>query len=151
MWSFATHYPEKCVGVAGLAVPYRTLELGLEELLKYVNRDIYPAEECPFGQWSYMNFYEESFEKATEWFEADIASFLRLGYRKGNPASYGKPAHTATVTKDGGWAGGIPKPDPNWKEIPISKTVLDEEIYGELVNCMKKTGMWGADAWYYNH
>lgn len=151
VWSFAAHYPQKCVGVAALTIPYRTLDRGLEELIKYVNRDIYPADEYPFGQWSYMRFYETSFEKATEWLEADIASFLRKMYSKGDPAGYGKPAAQATVMRDGGRAGGSPKPDPNWKHIPISDTVLDEETYAELVTSMRKTGFWGADAWYINH
>ena len=142
VWSFAAHYPEKCVGVVGLTVPYRTIELGLEELLKYANRNIYPVEDYPYAQFSYMKFYEESFETATAWFEADIPGFIRLGYREGDPASYGKPARTSTVTRDGGWAGGIPKPDPSWRHIPISKTILDEEMYAELVAAMEKTGFW---------
>lgn len=93
----------------------------------------------------------DSFEKATEWFESDIASFVRLAYSKGDPASYRKPAFTSTVVRDGGWVGGIPKPDPNWKNIPIGNTVLTEEYYDELVTPLEATGMWAPDAWYYNH
>ena len=151
VWSFAAHFPEKCVAVAGLAVPYGVLELGLEELLKFVDRDLYPVDEYPFGQWSYMNFYEKNFEDATSWFDADIASAIRQLYSKGNPASYGKPALTANVTKNSGWFGGTAKPDPNWKSLPIERNVLDEETYNELVAAMEKTGFWGADAWYLNH
>ena len=70
-----------------MTVPYRLIELGLEEILKHVNRDIYPIEKFPFGQWSYMNFYEESFEKATAWFDADKASFLRNLSRRSTVSS----------------------------------------------------------------
>ena len=125
--------------------------MGLEELLKYVDRDIYPTDEYPFGQWSYMSFYETNFQDATDWFDADIPGVLKVLYRKGSPASLGSPAITANVTKDGGWAGGSDKPDPKWRDIPIDSTVLDEEIYSELVDKMQKTGFWGADAWYSNH
>ena len=151
VWSFAAHYPEKCVAVAALTVPYRVLELGLDELVKHVDRNLYPAEEYPYGQWSYQKLYENDFEKATTWFDADVPSFIRIVYSKGDPASYHKPAFTATTAKDGGWFGGLSKPDPSWKELPISRTVLDEELYAEIVSALEKTGFWGADAWYSNH
>ena len=98
-----------------------------------------------------MKFYEEEFERATNWFDSDVASFMRLAYSKGDPATYRKSAFTATVAKDGGWFGGAQQPDPNWKHIPIENTVLDEEIYAELVAAMERTGFWGADSWYMNH
>lgn len=127
------------------------IELGFDEIVKSVNRDIYPSDQYPFGQWSYMNFYEQDFEKATDWFDKDIASVIRLLYSKGDRAGYGKPAMTANVTKDGGWFGGSEKPDPKWKDIPIENNVLTEETYTELVAAMEKTGFRGADAWYMNH
>lgn len=134
-----------------MCVPYRSLELGLEELIRLTNRQIYPESEYPWGPWAYQQFYLESFDKATAWFEADIASFIRVAYSQSDPAVYGKPAFTANVMKDGGWLGGIAKPDPQWKHIPISMSVLDEETYSEVVAAMEKTGFWGADAWYLNH
>ena len=151
VWTFAAHYPEKTVAVAGLTVPYHTIELGLNELVKFVNRDVYPEDKYPYGQWDYQQFYEESFDKAHAWFDADPAAFLRIAYSKGNPAGYGQPAFTSTVRRDGGWFGGAEKPDPNWKHIPIENTVMDEEYYSELVKAMERTGFWGADAWYSNH
>lgn len=149
MWTFAAHYPEKTVAVAGLAVPYHTLELGMEEAIKYVDREVYPADEYPFGQWSYMNFYEQDFEKATGFFDADIPGVLRAFYAKKPPTGYGKPAFTSTVTKDGGWFGGAAKPDPALRNIP--DLVIEEDMYKDLVAAMEKTGFWAADAWYSNH
>lgn len=53
-----------------------------------------------------MKFYEESFEKATAWFEKEPAAFLRASHAKGNPANLGKPAALAGVKEAGGWMGG---------------------------------------------
>jgi soluble epoxide hydrolase/lipid-phosphate phosphatase len=116
-----------------------------------INRDIYPEDKYPYGQWSYQHFYEQDFEKATSWFDADPAAVLRALYAKGKPGGLGKPAVTATVVEDGGWFGGAEKPDPNLKKIPISAISIDEETYAELVAAMKATGFWGADSWYSNH
>lgn len=138
--------------MAGLTVPYGVLELGLEELLKTVDREVYPEDEYPFGQWSYMNFYETNFEDASNFFDSDIRAICRLLRGKGNPEVYGKPAMiTANVTKDGGWLGGMPKPDPKWREIPVENLVLDEEMFDEFASAMEKGSFWTADAWYSNH
>jgi hypothetical protein len=47
--SFAEHFPEKTIAAAGLAVPSHTLEKGLEEGLKLVNRERYPEDQYPYG------------------------------------------------------------------------------------------------------
>ena len=49
-----------------------------------------------------MKFYEESFKKAINWWEADIPSVMRLYYTRSDPSSYGKPSRTARVREDGG-------------------------------------------------
>ncbi|KAF2212940.1 hypothetical protein CERZMDRAFT_40114 [Cercospora zeae-maydis SCOH1-5] len=151
VWSFAEHYPEHTIAAAGLAVPSHVIEKGLEEELKLVNRDFYPADKFPYGQWSYQKFYEESFEKATTFFDADPAAIIRALYGKGSAQSLGKPAITANVTADGGWFGGAEKPDPKMKHIPIENLCIDEETYKELVEAMERTSFYGADAWYSNH
>ncbi|KAF7196879.1 Epoxide hydrolase A [Pseudocercospora fuligena] len=151
VWSFAEHYPERTIAVAGLAVPSHVIEKGLEEELKTVNRDTYPEDQYPYGQWDYQRFYQVNFEKATSWFDSDVAACMRAFYAKGSPASLGKPAFTANVQKDGGWFGGLEKPDPAWKQIPIEATCIDEEIYKDLVEAMERTSFYGADAWYANH
>lgn len=51
VWSFAEHYPTRCIGAAGLAVPSHVIEQGLEELMKFVNREIYPEDKFPWAQW----------------------------------------------------------------------------------------------------
>lgn len=152
-WTLAAVHPEVCIGVINLAVPYRLLELGLEELMKVVNREKYPEAEFPYGQWSYQVFYEQDFEKATSWFDADPAGVLRVLFIKGSAANLDKPARTATVVKDGGWMGGAPKP-PSQDQIPTGASTLDNlpaEDVQELEEAMARTGFFGGDAYYMNH
>jgi soluble epoxide hydrolase/lipid-phosphate phosphatase len=102
VWTFAAHYPEHCIAAAGLCVPYGALELGLEEALKTVDRDLYPEDKYPYGQWSYQVFYEQNFEKASAFFDSDIPAFLRASRLKGNPEAASKPAPLSTIVQDGG-------------------------------------------------
>ena len=46
------------MGVISLAVPYRTLELGLDAVLPMVNSEMYPIMEYPYGQFDYQRYYE---------------------------------------------------------------------------------------------
>lgn len=149
----ATH-PEVFKASCLMTVPYRTLELGMEEGLPLVNRNIYPEDKYPWGQWEYQAFYEQSFDKATEFFDSDPEAFLRVMLAKPEkPASlnYGTPAFTSTVVRDGGWLGGMPKPMPEWRQIPPENSVFPVDIGEELIAAMKKTGFYAADSYYANH
>lgn len=147
VWSLAAHHPEACVGVVNLCVPYRTLELGLTEILTTINRDIYPAKEYPYGQWDYQVFYEESADEATKCFDENVSGSVKAFFVKGSAAGYGKPARTAAVVKNGGWFGrGETAPD-----IPLSATCLDAELHRELTESLTRNGFWGATAYYLNH
>ena len=151
LWTLANTHPQVCRAVAGLAVPYHSLELGLEELPKFINRDIYPEAEYPYGQWSYQVFYEQAFEKASGWMEKDIAGLLKALMQNGDPAQLGKPATaTCNTVKDGGWFGGIEKP-PSPGDIPNGNSCIDPEILEELVAAMQKTGFSPGNSWYMNH
>ena len=147
-------------------------QLGLVELTKFINRSTYPEATHPYGQWDYQKFYELEFEKAHKFFDADPRSFLRAAYTRGDPGKLGKPAFSSNVVKDGGWFGGIEKPDPKWRQIPNEMMCIDEEVYEELATAMERTGFFGetfhlsfspsqvrelmvnftgADSWYHNH
>jgi soluble epoxide hydrolase / lipid-phosphate phosphatase len=113
VWSFVACYPEKTIAAAGLCVPYGLIEHGLDELIRTVDRSVYPENEYPYGQWSYQKYYETNFEDASNFFDSDIRGCLRAFRMKGDPTQHGKPATiTATVVRDGGWFGGAEKPDP---------------------------------------
>ena len=92
--------------VANLCVPYYALDKGLDAALPYVDRSIYPKDTFPYGQWEYMRFYEENFDKATRAFEANPYNTAKALFRKGSPAGIGKPSLTAFVRRNGGWFGG---------------------------------------------
>lgn len=146
----ATH-PHLLRGAVFLAVPYRILEMGLEQIMRYcVNRQIYSQERYPYAQWSYQFFYEQDFDKVTAWDDQDPEGLLKLLYRKGDPAEYLRPAITADVVKDGGWLGGIPGPPPT-DATPWEATTVDKELLEDLSESFKKTGFFGTNAYYMNH
>ena len=65
VWALASHHPERCHAVANLCVPYQTLEHGVERCVGLVDREVYPQDAYPAGQWDYQLYYEESFDAAT--------------------------------------------------------------------------------------
>ena len=135
-----------------MCVPYGIIELGLEELVKTIDRDLYPEDQYPYGQWSYQAYYERAFEEASSFFDADIPALLRASRVKGRPGSENEVSPLAHVDKDGGWLGGGEKPDPKFRYIPLEMTVYEsEESFQEFVAAMEKTGFWPGDAWYSNH
>ena len=79
VWSLARLHPDRCVAVANLCVPGFSLEEGLEAARKLVDRKLYPEAEYPYGQWEYMKFYEEQFERATSVFDANPPLVKRAG------------------------------------------------------------------------
>jgi pimeloyl-ACP methyl ester carboxylesterase len=147
VWSLASHHPDKCIGIVNLCVPYFAKGLALQNLVPLVDRSIYPEAQYPAGQWEYMCFYEENFDKARSSFEADIPKLVKLLFRKGNPDGRGKPSLTALVRNDGGWFGGTGKlPD-----FPIDAAVLTDEDYHKYVAALERNGFFGPDSWYMNH
>jgi soluble epoxide hydrolase/lipid-phosphate phosphatase len=147
VWALAAHHPEVCTGVVNMCVPYRTLEMGLDALLKLVNREIYPEAKYPYGQFDYQKFYELHGDKATKVLDADPGNTVKALFVKGRAATYGLPARTSTLIQDGGWFGGAPKaPD-----VPLEATVLDEPMFTALRDSLARTGFFGATAYYLNH
>jgi soluble epoxide hydrolase / lipid-phosphate phosphatase len=147
VWNIASHHPERCLGVASLCVPYRTLELGLDALIALVNRDIYPVDRYPAGQWEYQCFYEEQFDQATRTFGANPYNTVKLLFRKGDPAGFGKPAGTAMTRINGGWFGPLDAaPD-----VPMDPDVVTEDDLRTYAEGLARNGFFGPDAYYMNH
>jgi pimeloyl-ACP methyl ester carboxylesterase len=147
VWSIAAHHPGRCRAVASLCVPYVPDGFALPNLLPLVDRRTYPEAECPFGQWDYMRFYEERFDKAVADFEADIQATVRALFRAGNPAARGKPSRTATIRRDGGWFGGAGRAP----EVPMDPAVLTPADLAQYVAALTRNGFFGPDSWYMNH
>ncbi|KAJ9150925.1 Epoxide hydrolase [Pleurostoma richardsiae] len=144
--SLVAHHPEVFKAIATITVPYKAGELGVDQLLKSINRQIYPADQYPYGQYDYMKYYEESFDECVPWFDRQIPAIIKALYAPGSPESVGKPAITSTLTKDGGWLGGVHQSLPPLEYLPTP--VIDDETYEELVGAMTATGFWPGTAYY---
>jgi pimeloyl-ACP methyl ester carboxylesterase len=91
VWSLASQHPDRCHGVANLCVPYIPAGFAPKNIIPLVDRSIYPEAEYPAGQWDYMLFYEENFDKARSTFEADVDATVKLLFRAGGAAGQGQP------------------------------------------------------------
>lgn len=146
VWNLASHHPERCRAVANLCVPYAAFDRGWETLLSLVDRKLYPEEQFPYGQWEYIRFYEEHFDKATRTFAANPYRTVRALFRKGNPAEQGKPARTAFVRQRDGWFGGADAAP----EFPHDPDVATEEDLLAYAAALQGGGFFGPDSWYMN-
>jgi pimeloyl-ACP methyl ester carboxylesterase len=146
VWSLASHHPERCLGVASLCVPYLARGFAYQNLIPLVDRSVYPEAQYPAGQWDYMLFYEESFDKARAAFEASVRDTVKALFRKGSAGGKGKPSRTAQVRRDGGWFGGAGRaPD-----VPMDPDVLSEEDLHRYAAALESNGFFGPDSWYMN-
>ena len=145
----ATQHPEAVKALVNMCVPHHTLELGWAGFLPLVNRELYPADAYEYGQWDYMRYYEEDFEKAIAWYDQDVAGLCRTFYQKRASAPPNRMAPTATVRKDGGRFGGIPMP-PSVDMVPGPVT-LPAEAFESFTKDMQKTGFWPGSAYYLHH
>jgi pimeloyl-ACP methyl ester carboxylesterase len=144
-WNLASHHPEHTEAVANLCVPYYTIDRGLEHTLTLVDRQLYPADEFPYGQWDYMRYYEESFAEAIAPMDADVEKFLKIAFRKGNPEGEGQRAITSNARRGHGMLGG-PLPD-----LPRDPDVVSVEDLGVYVSALQRNGFFGPSSWYMNH
>ena len=146
VWPLASHHPERCFGVANLCVPYFAKGFAPETMLPLIDRSVYPEAEYPAGQWDYQLFYEESFDKASAAFEANVANTVKALFRKGNPRGKGKPSRTAVVRREGGWFGGAGQaPD-----LPMDTDLLTQNDFETYVTALQSNGFFGPDSWYMN-
>jgi pimeloyl-ACP methyl ester carboxylesterase len=94
-----------------------------------------------------MKFYEESFERASAVFDADVAATVKALFRAGDPAERGKPALTSMVRPANGWLGGVDAiPD-----MPHDPTVVTEADVAAYAAALGRNGFTGPDSWYVNH
>lgn len=145
-WSIASHHPERCHGIASLCVPYG-LERGLEFIAQFIDRDVYPESQFPYGQWEYMKHYEEDFAGSTLPMDRNPRTLIQAIFRSGDPSGYKQPAATAFTRINGGWFGELPEAP----EVPPDLNVISSDeldVYAEHLVC---NGMFGPNSWYMNH
>jgi pimeloyl-ACP methyl ester carboxylesterase len=146
VWSLASQHPDRCHGVANLCVPYIPEGFAPDNIIKLVDRSVYPEAEYPAGQWDYMRYYEESFDAARSSFEGNVDATVKLLFRAGSAAGAGQPAATSAVRKNHGWFGGL----AGAPDLPRDESVLTEQDFRTYAAALKRNGFFGPDSWYMN-
>ena len=145
VWNIAAHHPDRCSAIVNLCVPYNTLEHGVDRTIGLVDREIYPEDTYPAGQWDYQLYYQESFGDATRSMQIDTYNTVKLLFRKGNPDGVGKPAGTATTRQRGGWFGG------GALDLPRDADVVTEQDVRIYTAALERNGFFGPNSYYMNH
>jgi pimeloyl-ACP methyl ester carboxylesterase len=144
--ALAAHHPERSRGVVLISVPYFPDANALPTLVPLVDRTIYPADQYPDGQSDYYRYYTKQFEAAVADLDADKAASLAPIFRSGDPASVGKPAPNAMVTRKGGRFGAAHRAPPNQPD-PALWPAADFDM---LVQSFEAHGFRAPCAWYLN-
>jgi pimeloyl-ACP methyl ester carboxylesterase len=144
--ALAAHHAARSRGVVLVSVPYAPEAFALPGLLPMVDRQLYPADQYPDGQWDYYRFYLTHFDQTVTDFNADIPATLAAIYRPGNPGSVGKAYRSALVSANGGWFGSAHRAP----EIPPDPTLWPPADFDILVEAFRARGFRPANAWYLN-
>ncbi len=95
--ALVAHESKRSRGLVLVSVPYFPDANALPTLVPLLDRKIYPAEQYPDGQWDYYHYYTLHFQSAVADLNADKAASLASIFRKGDPASMGKPTPNSLV------------------------------------------------------
>jgi pimeloyl-ACP methyl ester carboxylesterase len=144
--ALAAHHAERSRGVVLISVPYFPEGFALPNLVSLIDRQLYPADQYPDGQWDYFRFYLTHFSQTVSDFEADIPAALASLYRRGNPASVGQVSPSALITKNGGRYGAAHRA-PATPPDPALWTPAD---FNALVEAFHVSGFRSVNAWYLN-
>jgi pimeloyl-ACP methyl ester carboxylesterase len=145
-WTLASHYSDRTAAVASLCIPYRLGVEGFEALAALIDREVYPVEEYPMGQWDYMAHYQENFDGATAEMDINPYNTIVALFRQADPNGSNEPAMTASIRKNGGWFPGM----NGAPEMPVDENVISPEevrTYGDL---LAKNGFFGPNSYYMN-
>jgi pimeloyl-ACP methyl ester carboxylesterase len=146
VWAIASHFPERCHGVANLCVPYFARGFAPANLVPYADRTVYPEAEFPWAQWEYMAFYQANFAYAQTGFETKVANSVSAIFRRANPAAAGTPSRTALVRRNNGWFG----PANTAPDIARDAELLTEADWHAYTAALTRTGFFGPGSWYMN-
>jgi pimeloyl-ACP methyl ester carboxylesterase len=144
--ALAAHHAQRSRGVVLISVPYFAESFGLPSLLPLIDRQLYPADRYPDGQWDYYRFYQTHFDQTVGDMGADIPATLASIYRPGNPASAGKISPSALITANGGRYGSAHRAPPTAPDT----TLWPPADFDILVEAFRATGFRPSNAWYLN-
>ena len=145
-WSMASHHEGRCRGVVNLCVPYLARGMALLSMVPLVDREVYPVDKYPVGQWDYWLFYREHFARAAADFAADVEATISFFYRKGRGGDATKPAPMAAIRARGSWFGE----ERRAPKMPRDETVMSQADFDATVAAFRQTGFAGGNAWYLN-
>jgi pimeloyl-ACP methyl ester carboxylesterase len=74
--ALAAHHAKRSRGIVLISVPYFPQGFGLPSLVPLLDRNLYPADQYPDGQWDYYRFYLTHFDQSVSDMEADIPATL---------------------------------------------------------------------------
>jgi pimeloyl-ACP methyl ester carboxylesterase len=112
-----------------------------------VDRDRYPHETHPYGQFDYMAFYQQDPERATAVFDAHPGRTVKALFRRGAPQAHRRRAPTSEIVRNGGWFGG----GPSAPEMPLDTAVLGTADHQALTDALTRNGFSGPTGYYLNH
>jgi pimeloyl-ACP methyl ester carboxylesterase len=144
--ALAAHHGARSRGVVLMSVPYFPEGFALPTLLPLIDRQFYPADRYPDGQWDYFRFYQTHFDQTVADLEADIPATLASIYRRGNPAVAGQMAPSASVTLRGGRYGAAHRAPPT----PPDLGLWPAADFDALVDAFHASGFRPVNAWYLN-
>lgn len=144
--ALAAHHRDRSRGVVLISVPYFPKGFALPNLLPLIDRQLYPIDRYPDGQWDYFRFYLTHFNQAVSDFEADIPAALASTFRPGNPASAGLVSPSALITQNGGRYGSAHRAPPT----PSDPALWPSADFDALVEAFQVSGLRPANAWYLN-
>jgi pimeloyl-ACP methyl ester carboxylesterase len=142
----AAHHRDRTAGLVLISVPYLPDSFALPTLLPLIDRNTYPEQQYPDGQWDYYRFYLTHFDQSVRDFDADIPSTLAAIYQPGDATAEHPPSPSASVTANGGWFGSAhraPATQPNPALWPAAD-------FDALTHAFQRNGFRPANAWYLN-
>lgn len=144
--ALAAHHAQRSRGVVLISVPYFPAGFALPTLVSLIDRQLYPADQYPDGQWDYFRFYLTHFAQTVSDFEADIPAALASIYRRGNPASKGQISPSALITKNGGRYGSAHRAPAT----PPDPALWTPNDFNALLEAFDVGGFRSVNAWYLN-
>jgi len=144
--ALAAHHTARSRGVVLISVPYLPESFALPNLVPLIDRQLYPADQYPDGQWDYYRFYLTHFDQTVSDMEADIPATLASMFRRGNPASAGKVSPSALLTQNGGRYGSAHRAPATQPDLVL----WPPADFDALVEAFRTTGFRPANAWYLN-
>ena len=142
----AARHSERSHGIALISVPYLPDAFALSSLLPLIDRQLYPADRYPDGQFSYYRFYLTNFNQSVMDFNADIPATLSNIHRSGTPDMIGKRYKTAETTRNGGWFGKAHRAPT----VPPDPAMWPTTDFDALVEAFRVTGFRPGNSWYLN-